>query len=183
MATHRDSPHLRLIADNRRPTEGVTDSISKSSQSQLSFEFSQFFRCAFVREADILKNGAFLLTLEKMRPDFLFDIRLAPRLDFVAANRLLAFQEFRNLNVEYIDVVGACGVNELNETPMPECWVSIVDEKLNFSRNATTSIIFVFDNDAVFRRSLNVLPSWIKSRNQGACVDVISDVDTERIAM
>ena len=185
MSNAHKKTHLRLVPNVDdililKPNI-VSDSVR---ETQLSFSFSDVFRFIFIREADILKGADFLELLVTVRPCYLFDVRLAPRLDFVASNRLMAFKAFRENCVDYVDIIGTLGLDShLSGCSMPEFWLGLVGEKMASFQGSTRNAVFIFDNDEVLNRSKNMLPSYIKSSFSDSIVEIISDFEKTLIAM
>jgi hypothetical protein len=185
MSNFSGKMHLRLISnDNGSPRERLELGSSKVNNCQLSFAFSEEFRFIFIREADILRDASFMDLLAAVRPCYLFDIRLAPRLDFVASNRSLAFRAFGHYGINYVDIIGTLGVDShLAGSSMPEFWCGLVGEKLKATCDSIRNSIFIFDNDEVLKRSQYVLPAYVKSSFSDASVEIVNNLNQGLIAM
>lgn len=173
--------HLRLIDCN----EGGTSTSKKNEElgvvgSQLSLELKQEVVFYFFREVDILRGIDFIGLLERHRPAYIFDVRTAPRLDFVAPSRSLAFKAFVNLNVNYIDVSGVFR-NE-NDSDR-EVWAKFVDGKF-LSSKIFKDAFFIFDNESTLIESQRILPEFINRNINSFKISVqLLRQDFELIAM
>ena len=64
-----------------------------------------------VRESEMSAGGASFVRFAKVfRPECVLDLRIAPRLDFIGGSRAHAFRLFRELDIEYVDVLGRLGI-------------------------------------------------------------------------
>ncbi len=153
--------HLQLIANTQEVECRGFDKPNLNEQLTLGlFESPELL---LVRESDILENGAFSKLIVSVKPRWLFDIRITPRLDFFAPNRSLAFKHFVEMNLGYIDVFGALGADSYcTEESRPESWGHFVAAVLSESTIKCGPYLFIFDNDEVLKRSKNILPSVLQ---------------------
>jgi hypothetical protein len=152
--------HLQLVADTQE-VAGCNDKPQTSEQLALNlYETSELL---FVRESDILENGAFSNLIDSVKPRWLFDVRITPRLDFLAPNRALAFKHFVAINLGYVDIYGALGAHSYcAEESRPESWGHFVAAVLSEATIKCGPYMFIFDDDEVLKRSRNILPSILQ---------------------
>lgn len=180
--------HLRLISAVPEITQAAETIKSEVPEHnpQSSFNFRMEWNFVFVREADILKNVSFVTLLENFKPGFLFDVRLAPRLDFFASNRITAFRTFNEFEVDYVDILGASGIDtHRNGNSMPEVWIKFLESKFRNVDAINKNSIFIFDNDDVLNRSRYVLPSFLSGLKEfsNTNIEVLSGAPENLIAM
>jgi hypothetical protein len=155
--------HLRLISNRTDAQKSIP---LNANIEQLSFPFEELTDVLFVKESDILRNGEFSLLLDTIKPRWLFDIRITPRLDFLA-NRASAFRKFNEMNLEYVDILGSVGVSSYSSNESaPEIWGTIVISALNKPSVPMKPCIFIFDNEMILKRSERVLNSLFKSTSK-----------------
>jgi len=141
--------------------------------TQLVFHFEGLSVIYFVFVSDFLRSDDFLNFCNATIPDVIFDMRVAPRLDFVRSTRGLAFELFDNLGIEYRDVLGRVGLTsydvptsefekivanvdllrEVHDTERP--MLALFDDA-NFSRRCSTALsglyeVLMLNTDAVHR--------------------------------
>ncbi|MFZ6710136.1 hypothetical protein [Undibacterium sp. TC9W] len=157
MHTLSTRDHLRLVSDSSRKNQTVKPVNGQSEQ--LTFSFSETSEMTFVREIDILRTNEFSFIIENIKPRWLFDVRITPRLDFVASSRAKAFKLFEQCQIDYVDIMGAIGVETYNkEESFPEYWGTLVTSILKEAEIARGPYVFIFDNETILRRSQYVLP-------------------------
>lgn len=186
----RNSPagrHLRLVTNQMQSalneTQPVADHVvTRKCNSSDDGNFSLFF----ATENNVLKNQEFEGFLRSYQPMYLFDVREAPRLDFLAPSRSLAFRKFADWGINYVDILGAlAGDAEGVGSSMPEYWVELIREKIDCIDASKVSLAFIFDDEDVLRRSCHVLPAALnKCGNPDSVrVDVFDGKSVELIAM
>lgn len=130
---------------------------------QLALNFFGVPELLFVKESDILATGVFANLLESVRPHWLFDIRITPRLDFLAPNRSLAFKHFIDMKLDYIDIFGVLGTHSYRtEEARPESWGYYVASVLSEATTKNGPYMFIFDNEEIMKLSENTVPSVLK---------------------
>lgn len=149
--------HLRLVSSRDAGEENSSYGLSGEV-----FSPDEAISLWMVSESIILRNDGFLPFLQASNIRCLFDVRIAPRLDFIAPNRALAFKKLSELNISYIDVIGAMGADSgLGVGAKPEAWAGLVSSKIRAPELLGTGAVFVFDNDEILKRAQYVLPSAI----------------------
>jgi len=169
--------HLRLVSSAGSNKEEIDRSFNESDGRLTLW---------MVSESAVLRNESFLLFLASEKIKYLFDLRIAPRLDFIAPTRVLAFKRLAELNVSYVDVTGALDVGfELQFGLMPEEWAKSVGKRICNMVDSETSCAFIFDNDDVLRRSRNVLPNVIGNmcRDRKVSIQLFSEMSSDLIAL
>lgn len=152
--------HLRLIS-NQTDLKKSVSTFADLEQLPLPFEESTDF--VLVKESDISRNGEFSLLLDTIKPNWLFDIRITPRFDFLV-NRASAFRRFSDMNLEYVDIFGSIGVNSYDtKESTPEIWGDIITSKLAMESVSIKPCIFLFDNEMILKRSERVFPNLLRS--------------------
>lgn len=155
--------HLRLVDPAIAPPNHTKTSHDNSGAKQLSlFEVGEP-NLIFSMEQSILRANEFNALVGKYNPKVFFDLRIAPRLDFVAPSRVVAFKIFSELKLSYVDVFGALGVNSYNAMQAsPEMWSELVGESLLSLRSRNMTSMFVFDDIDILNRANFILPSFLK---------------------
>ena len=158
---HLTRTHLQLVANKHEVTCCSFD--KPQINEQLALNLSEGPELLLIRESDILESSAFSNLIESIKPRWLFDVRITPRLDFLAPNRSLAFKHFFEMNLAYIDIFGALGAQSYRtEESRPESWGHFVAAILSESAIKCGPYMFIFDNDEVLKRSRNILPSVLQ---------------------
>lgn len=178
--------HLRLVTNLMQPTLNDTPAVVNSVVTgECNSSDGGDFLLYFASENNVLKNQEFEGFLKSCRPSYLFDVREAPRLDFLASSRALAFRKFADWGINYVDILGLASDAGGNERSMPECWVDLIREKVDCIDLPKVSLAFIFDDEDVLRRSCHVLPAALnKSSNLASVrVDIFDGKSVELIAM
>lgn len=153
----KPSPSLQLVAGAQKMED--RDIHSSETGEQLALNFFAAPELLFVKESDILEKGVFANLLESVRPRWLFDIRITPRLDFLAPNRSLAFRHFSDMKLGYIDIFGVLGTRSYRaKEARPESWGQFVAAVLNEAATKYGPYIFIFDNEEIMKLSENSVP-------------------------
>jgi len=178
--------HLRLVTNLTQTalndTQAVGDFVVTGESSSSD---GGDFLLYFASENNVLKNQEYEGFLKSCRPSYLFDVREAPRLDFLASSRALAFRKFADWGINYVDILGLASDAEGNECSMPEFWVDLIREKVNCVDLPNILLAFIFDDDDVLRRSCHVLPAALKkfSNRASVRVDIFDGKSVELMAM
>ncbi len=112
---------------------------------------SDFF--ILINESDVSKNGEFVRFINMYRPKLILDLRISPRLDFVAGSRQKTFQMFDRYSIQYVDVFGRLGVYSreeffsLKNTDSDFLPSSVIDDEGGFG-----PIVFLFDDKNILNR-------------------------------
>jgi hypothetical protein len=184
MANVNEKRHLRLVNHFSSVEVKVDTSAEKSGAT--SNTGSEKVALFLLREVDLLRTSSFAGFLCEKEARLIFDCRVAPRLDFIAPSRMLAFRKFSEIGVDYIDIVGAMGLGDGSAgASKPEEWVDLVFDKINAVAHRSFGAVFIFDNDSVLSRAYNVLPTALGNlfRNSGLKFEVVLTDVSERIAM
>jgi hypothetical protein len=183
--SHIARKHLRLVTLENRPDDVSLSSEKSAFQMETYVGVDQALPIYFVRESDVLHTTDFSEFLFGRNATLLFDVRVAPRLDFIASSRSLAFRKFASIGLEYFDLNGALSeYSDLFIPAMPEAWLDIVCSKLQAVDGPNKSIFFIFDDDRVLRRTQQVLPGVMRKAGQrDVRIEEFSGIDRDLIAM
>lgn len=152
--------HLRLVSCQLSAIEKNAFATEQDSSASGREKNEGEVSLLLLSEADVLQSDYFVPYLRETNACCLFDVRVAPRLDFIAPSRLQAFRKFAELGVDYVDVIGRIAPIDGNDV-MPEAWVDLVCDKIQLTEKAATTIVFIFDNSDMLCRARNVLSSTI----------------------
>lgn len=177
--------HLRLVKSHVATIEcHITNEDQKCADFFLDDNVLSLF---LISEEDALQSDRFLPYLRDVGAKYLFDVRTAPRLDFISPSRLVAFQKMCDIGVDYVDLIGALeakGEDSINAAS-PELWAGIVRVKIQALAEDVSSVAFIFDDVSILRRAEHILPSTIL----GGCnskklrVQALPEMSRELIAM
>lgn len=139
--------HLRLVVTDDlecaelTPDEGI----------QLSLPFDDGKAVVLMHEADLRAPEAFEALLGCHQPKWLLDVRVAPRMDFIAPTRAMALRHLSMRNVTYVDVLG--------HVSDPSAWLPFVEALLQSSAVGEGPYAIVFDDEHRLREARSCLPS------------------------
>lgn len=104
----RKQTNLRLVANDF----AVTPQLHVEENAMLTQSLNTEGRSVIVlmRASDLENRGAFSAFAKKYNPRCILDMRIAPRLDFFASTRVMAFKLFEDMHMDYFDFFGRIGV-------------------------------------------------------------------------
>lgn len=178
--------HLTLISGGAENFSKGTREKKDHVSEQLSLFDDYTNSIVFSLEKNILRGQEFIKVVDKYNPKVFFDLRIAPRLDFVASSRVNAFKVFRDLDISYFDIFGSVGVNSYDVIhAAPEFWGGVIVECLLSVRSKNLNCIFLFDNADILNRSQFVVPSILKNAfvDHEFIFDKVENSDDSLIAM
>jgi hypothetical protein len=148
--------HLRLVSSTAEAIPGKPVLINSLTREELARKNNAPL-LLFVKEEEILRSDEFLALLEEMVPAWIFDLRISPRLDIVAPNRLLAFNIFSSLEINYADMAGALSRSIYSkQNDCSESWLSFVISKIMTSNDRRVCIFLVDSEDALSRAAQRI---------------------------
>ena len=95
---------LQDIIKSRKLT--MEEQPPRVAAKQLSLQFDQPDELIFTYPHEFNSSQIFSSFLETQFIEVIFDLRTAPRLDFVAPDRQSAFRVFQRLQISYVDLLG-----------------------------------------------------------------------------
>lgn len=128
-------------------TTAPTEIQNSDANQQLSLPFNApHISYVLIGEIDSTSEDFLYFINEKGISTF-FDLRLSPRLDFVAPNRKEAFIQFQKINVSYYDVFGRFEISSPYSAShhIFEILKEIVSTTENISKHSEP-VLLVFDN-------------------------------------
>lgn len=125
------NPHnvIQLFSHRRESANKAGRADEKAAEmQQLSLAFSASHSLMFLMTENFRTSGTFLSFLSVVEPHLILDMRIAPRLDFIGANRAQSFKVFESLKVDYKDMLGRVHINSYEEPEDAYCrlWESVV---------------------------------------------------------
>lgn len=172
--------HLRLVFSTK-----VDNGVSASLHENGGIGPDDSIPVWMVSESVVLRDDRFISFLEESRTRCLFDVRIAPRMDFIAPSRVRAFKRLADLGVDYVDVFGVLNMEDnFGVGIMPEKWTELLRDKLS-ALDALSGMTIIFDNEDIMRRAQYVLPAAIAA-HQGSKrvrVEILSELPSELIAL
>lgn len=151
--------HLKLVKPfcDEQPRESRND-FSGQTQSEL-FPMGKPSLLIFVDTSDI-SSDIFVQLLKEARPTLVLDVRPIPRFDIGKLNRKLAFELFRENEIEYMDVAGLTGVQSRWDARLnPSFLAQSINKSLKAQRAALEGPIAVlFDNQEFLNSAAGVFP-------------------------
>jgi hypothetical protein len=96
---------------------------------------------------------AFSAFLEHVQPKWFIDVRVAPRMDFIAPTRALALRDLSSRNIHYVDVMGR--IDHASE------WLRYVEDLLQRSHDTEGPYVILFDNRRALQDARLNLPSFL----------------------
>ena len=158
--TERSSPpHLRLVVVTPEPGKYAPKPASPRG-TQLAFPYPEGSTVVFVF-VDAIDRDEFTRIVSDYTPRWIFDVRVVPRLDTIAASRRSAFSLFERMKVSYVDLFGRLGIKSYRSAESnPAFWSSAVFELLKDAERKGP-YLFLFDNEKLLRAADEVLPDVI----------------------
>ncbi|WP_321788092.1 hypothetical protein [Paraburkholderia sp. J94] len=153
--------HLTLV---------VTEDADERAQSsvgqgvQLTLPFNDGSAIVLTREADLRAPGAFEDFLVRYRPKWLLDVRIAPRMDFIAPSRAMALRHLSMSNIGYVDVLG--------HVDDPLQWLPFVEQLLESPECVEGPYAIVFDSEQRLRDARQRLPSLFHQSESSEIVSI-----------
>lgn len=155
--------HLSLVARSPLSSESPRE-IPIWKTGSLAEDGAKEITLYLFRESDVFRNSDFPGFLKTHNVRILFDARVAPRLDFVAANRILAFKKFEELEVNYIDMQGWISEGfEQSGNDVYDDLAHLVSERVRSLDIYNASIFFIFDSQDFLNRVNRSLMSSLNS--------------------
>lgn len=106
-----------------------------------------------IDESDVSETGVFLQFLRSFRPKAVLDLRISPRLDFVAGSRARTFRTFDDLSVEYVDVLGRLDVYSRNDfLALKTHKTNILATLIDTDENNNRPVVCLFDDTEILAR-------------------------------
>ncbi|MGF6540555.1 hypothetical protein OKW32_003841 [Paraburkholderia youngii] len=107
-----------------------------------------------MRESEMSAGGASFIRFAKdFKPGFFLDLRIAPRLDFLAGSRLQAFRLFHELDIEYVDVLGRLGIDSKEDfSSLDEAQSAELASWIESNFNDERPLVCFFDDAEVLFR-------------------------------
>ena len=164
MPAHLKRGHLRLVSSAAAPQSAKSSLFASLTREELARK-SDAPLLIFIKEEEILRSDEFLELLEEMAPGWIFDLRISPRLDIVAPNRLLAFNIFSSLGINYADMAGALSQDVYEKDDCSANWLSFVMSKMQGMSNDQSVCIFLFDSEDALSRAIRRVDSEIRTAN------------------
>lgn len=117
-----------------------------------------------MNESDVSKTGEFLRFLDSYRPKLILDLRISPRLDFVAGSRVRTFRAFGEFSVQYIDVLGRLGVYSREDfLSLKNNSSGMLDSLVHSDENDDRPMVCLFDDTEVFKRCRKIFKDDIQT--------------------
>lgn len=135
--------HLKLVVTNNSHADHVMSHQTVSEGIQLRLPFEDESAVILVHEMELSSPEAFDIFIERYRPKWLLDIRVAPRMDFVAPTRTLALRTLSALNVNYVDVLG-----RVHDTSK---WLQFLEDLLQSQGRVDGLYAIFFDDTCTLR--------------------------------
>ncbi|WP_225032063.1 hypothetical protein [Paraburkholderia sp. XV] len=152
--------HLKLVVtDDPECAELVPE-----DSVQLTLPFDDGKAVILMHEADLRAPEAFEVFLGRYQPRWLLDVRVAPRMDFIAPGRALALRHLSMRNVTYVDVLG-----HVSDT---SAWLPFVEALLQGSGGAEGPYAIIFDEECRLREARSCLPSMLYQMDSSDTVSV-----------
>lgn len=156
--------HLKLVITNNAENEDRISHQAGWQGVQLQLPFEHDGAVVLVYETDLSSPAAFDVFVARYQPKWLLDIRVAPRMDFVAPTRALALRTLSALNVNYVDVLGR--VNGTTE------WLQFIEDLLRNQDRVEGVYAIVFDDQCTLRDARLHLPSLLNGLRDAENVSV-----------
>lgn len=146
--------HLKLVSGRSGDQDAPHPRSGEPRGTQLRLQFDDEESVVLMHETEIPSSEGFLGFLHHYQPKWLFDVRVAPRMNFVAPTRALALKSLTELNVHYVDVLGrASNTAE---------WFMFVEQMLRGSRTVEGPFAFIFDDKSTLQDARVRLPSLLR---------------------
>lgn len=158
MMTNREISrnHLKLVVTDTPPDDCLMNHQSNGQGVQLRLPFEDEKAVVLIHESDLYSPEAFDIFVERYQPKWLLDIRVAPRMDFVAPTRALALRTLSALNVNYVDVLGS--VNNTSN------WLQFIEDLLQSQNRIEGLYAIIFDDQSTLQDAGLLLPSLLNQR-------------------
>lgn len=160
-------PHLRLVSST--PSNNHISDIEEiasakwSGARQLAFPYFDAF--AFLL-ADVRRLDAYAFPelLKSSRPNWIFDVRVTPRMDLLAGTRQNAFSLISSINAEYVDLFGKLGLQSyLSAGANPGLWSREIGSVVLESRRPTGPFMVLMDDERLLEASRKLLPESLNA--------------------
>jgi hypothetical protein len=133
--------HIRLIWDASSQVE-FND---RRSETQLDLPLYDAFHI-LLWDIGKVDRDSFLSVLQDFRPEWVVDVRIAPRFDRLAGGRHFAFNALENLGIRYVDLFGVLGLKTYQDVDInPSCWSRELANKVA-QTHCSGPYLFLFDN-------------------------------------
>ncbi len=126
-------------------------SLSEAWQISLPFNAPPMI---FVIHSEVLAlNVDFKAFIESIEPAAIFDMRKAPRLDFISSNRINSFALLDSMHVKYFDVLGRTGFSSSKATEVEfSAFVGDVCSRAENIGGDNHPMIMLFDDSDFYYR-------------------------------
>ncbi|WP_175212912.1 hypothetical protein [Achromobacter aegrifaciens] len=166
--------HLRLVVTNTIQNDRLINHQTIRQGAQLRLPFEGDRSVVLVHETDLGSPEAFEVFIERYQPKWLLDIRVAPRMDFVAPTRTLALRMLSALKVNYVDVLG-----RVNDTSK---WLQFIEDLVQNQDRTEGLYAIVFDDQCTLQDARLHLPSLFNRLAKAESISV-STFHRELIAL
>jgi hypothetical protein len=154
----RKASHLRLVST--RDAASGPDKASSDARGgvrrhaeQLALPYLDPFTIVFANVQSI-DQATFANIMASLRPKWIIDARVTPRMDILAGTRSNAFKIFGSYGVEYVDLFGQLGLGTYRSADVnPNLWIDTVGEMIATSRKPMGPYLALFDNDNLMSAS------------------------------
>lgn len=162
--TKQNRQHNHLMVVKNQPLRSNIADNKTMILEQLTLRLDDDLDFMLVHESAFTKQENLSSVLDCFKPNWFFDVRLAPRLDILAKNRWLALEKLNELRCAYIDVFGILGADYYgSDVCKIEASVNYIASTLNKQKNKRGPYLFIFDNHEMLAISKNIIPSTLKN--------------------
>ncbi|MBV7498809.1 hypothetical protein [Achromobacter sp. ACM05] len=159
---------------NDFPIDDLVERQGNRKDVQLRLPFEDGLSVMLVHEADLNFPAVFEEFIARYQPKWLLDIRVAPRMDFVAPTRASALRVLSALKVNYVDVLGRIGDTSK--------WLQFIENLVQDQNQAEGLYAIVFDDRSILQDARRHLSSLVCQQTQTESVSV-STFRRELLAM
>lgn len=145
--------HLKLVVGGGLRDVGEDEHSGHEQSVQLCLPFEDEHSVVLLHDSELLGPDAFSTFLEHVQPRWFLDVRVAPRMDFVAPTRALALRNLSARNIQYVDVLGR--VNDASE------WLTFVEKLLQRAHDTEGPYVILFDDRRTLQDARLHLPSFL----------------------
>jgi len=156
--------HLKLVVGTHQGIAECEKHALEQQGEQLRLPFESEDFIVLMHETEIPSSDAFITFIEHYQPKWLLDVRVAPRMDFIAPSRTLALKILSTLQVNYVDVLGR--VQNTNE------WLTFVELLLQSDNGAEGPYAFIFDDRSALSEARVQLPLILRILDSARNVNV-----------
>lgn len=136
--------HLTLVAGSRlNHTDTSTPTARRKVQLCLPFEDRHIV--ILLNSTELAATDSFAAFAQQIKPRWLLDVRVAPRMDFIASSRPAALNNLASLGVTYIDILG--------RTHQASGPLQLVAEILHTTQGSEGPYVILFDDELKLRET------------------------------